>query len=217
VGDETGLEAVDWSVVVKTLAGPGWIRLQSAIGARTCSRLIDAAPGTWSPLQETEGPGGHVRQGGVSCHVEVAHADPIVRSFAQSICDAINVARSPEVPLLPSFNDVQWGASKDGVGYITPHRDPPGAGGAIATVTLRGQARFHVWDDRSDLPPAQHRHTLGHEWETGDGDLVLLRGGGWPTHASRCPVHEAESPVIGDRMTLTLRHNRSGYGGNYFA
>jgi hypothetical protein len=217
VGDETGLEAVEWSVVVQALAGPGWIRLQSALSAGTCARLIDAAPATWSPLRETEGPGGHVRQGGLSCHAEIAYSDPIVRSFAQSICDAINVARSPEVPALLPFNDAQWGTSNDGVGYITAHRDPPGAGGAIVTVTLRGHARFHVWDDNTDLPPAQHDHALGHEWETGDGDLVLLRGVGWPTEVSRCPVHDVESPVIGDRMTLTLRHNQSGYGGNYFA
>jgi len=45
---------------------------------------------------------------------------------------------------------------------------------------------------------------------------VLLRGGGWPTPTSRCPIHEAQSPAAGERVTLTLRHNKGGYGADYF-
>ncbi len=53
------------------------------------------------------------------------------------------------------------------------------------------------------------------EWETCDGDLVILRGHGWPHEGSLCPLHEVESPRVGDRMTMTFRHNRRGPGGDY--
>jgi hypothetical protein len=141
-----------------------------------------------------------------------------VRSFAESIELAINRTRSAELLELPAFNHAQWGRSIDGVGFITAQRDPPTAGGMIAITTLAGRARFRVWDDDgvTELPPARYDRVAAHEWDTDHGDLVLLCGGGWPRLASRCPVHEVESPPRGDRIILTLRHNKGGYGGNYF-
>ena len=76
----------------------------------------------------------------------------------------------------------------------------------IAIVTLRGHAVFRVWQGSEAT-----------EWETTDGDLVLLRGHGWPEGDSLCPVHEVESPRRGERMTMTLRHNTRAPGGGYFA
>lgn len=70
----------------------------------------------------------------------------------------------------------------------------------------RPGALFRVW--RGDVVT---------EWETDDGDLVILRGRGWPTEKPLCPVHEVESPRVGERMTLTLRHNVGGPGADYFA
>jgi hypothetical protein len=71
-----------------------------------------------------------------------------------------------------------------------PHRDPDTACGVIAIVTIRGQALFRAWDTDDGLVDAQRRPELADQCETSDGDLVLLRGGGWPTPASRCPIHE---------------------------
>lgn len=217
-GAEVEFGAIDWEAVVASLEGPGWVRLQSVVPAWICAQLVEAAPSSWSVVDQDEG-GGFVRQGGLSCHAEVTGAAPIVRSVAQSIVLAINRTRSAECLELPTFNHANWGRSINGVGFITAHRDPPTAGGVIAITTLAGRARFRVWDDddsASELPLVDHDPVAAHEWNTDDGDLVLLRGGGWPKLASRCPVHEVESPPTGDRMILTLRHNKGGYGANYF-
>ena len=216
---EAGLEAVDWAAAIESLGGPGWVRLPSVVSARTCERLSEAAPSSWSPLIEDEEGSGFVRQGGLSCHAELARAASVVRWFAQSVESAINRTRSANMLGLPAFNHAQWGTSLDGIGFITRHRDPPKAGGIIAITTLAGRARFRVWDDDgvSDLPSARHTRATAHEWHTEGGDLVLLRGGGWPSQASRCPVHEVESPPVGDRIILTLRHNKDGFGANYFS
>jgi hypothetical protein len=106
-----------------------------------------------------------------------------------------------------------------GFGYITRHRDPPTAGGIIAITTLAGHARFRVWDDDgvSDVPSSRHDRAVAHERDTDGGDLGILRGDGWPGQASRCPVHEVESPSVGDRIILTLRYNKGGFGANYFS
>lgn len=91
------------------------------------------------------------------------------------------------------------------------------AGGVIAVLTLRGRAPFRVWETDGSSVDAAGQPELAEEWETNDGDLVLLRGDGWPTPTSRCPIHEAQSPPRGDRSTLTLRHNKGGYGADYFS
>jgi hypothetical protein len=119
------------------------------------------------------------------------------------------------VPPLPAFNHAEWCRAERGEN-TSPHRDPDTAGGVIAVLAIRGRALFRVWDIEGGVADAQRHPELAQAWETGDGDLVFLRGGGWPTSASRCPIHEAQSPPEGDRVTLTLRHNKGGYGSNYF-
>jgi hypothetical protein len=135
----------------------------------------------------------------------LAEAAAVVRELAAAVTEQLAYG-APELPPLPSFTDVSWTRDVDGALFITPHRDPPTAGGVIAVVTLYGVGRFRVWDDEGQ-----------HEWETESGDLVLLRGKGWPTEDAECPMHEAAPPVSGGRMILTLRHNTGGPGADYFA
>lgn len=195
-------DVADWTDAATALLGKGWLRLEGAIDGRTRAALVGSAPSTWAPLPEVEG---CVRQGGLSCGAFVRNTPAPVQEFGDEICDFLTAAR-PDLPSVPHFNEVQWGRSQDGVGFITAHRDPPGAGGIIAIVTISGCAQFRVWQGADET-----------EWETKDGDLVLLRGRGWPTSDSFCPVHDVRSPRVGDRMTMTLRHNLGGPGADYFA
>lgn len=197
-----GPRSVEWSQATTALSERGWLRLERALDIRRCQQLSGAAPSTWAPLPEVEG---GVRQGGLSCGVFFRDAATAVQEFGREVCDSLSgVSRA--VPPVPLFNEVQWGRSRQGVGFITRHRDPPGAGGIIVIVTLTGNAVFRVWEDGD-----------GTEWLTEDGDVVLLRGHRWPTEDSMCPLHEVESPCAGERITMTLRHNAAGEGADYFA
>jgi hypothetical protein len=139
-----------------------------------------------------------------------------VRWLADDIRAGIDGAGVAGIGPLPAFNHAEWCRAARGKKYITAHRDPDTAGGVIAILTIRGRAPFRVWDHAGTPADTRRRPSLATTWETEDGDLVLLRGGGWPHPTSRCPVHEAESPRDGDRVTLTLRHNKGGYGADYF-
>jgi hypothetical protein len=140
-----------------------------------------------------------VHQSGLACGVSVNRADAVVRHFGAAIRESLTNALPLGLSPLPPFNIVTWNRSQDGIGYITAHRDPPTVGGAIAIVTLWGRAVFRVWNEQQPT-----------EWITGDGDLVIIRGNGWPNEDSVCPIHEAESPIEGDRMIMTLRYNKGG-------
>lgn len=213
------LTGVDWSEVVSALAGRGWIRLVSAVDGRLRTELGEAVLGAPSPLPKTGSDDQGVRFGGLSSHESVAASAPVVQAFALSLADGINSAIGAETPPIPHFNHAEWATTTpDGIGFITPHRDPPTALGVVAITTLEGAARFCVWDDdATDLAPARHREEMAHQWDTGDGDVVILRCEAWPSAEARSPVHEARSPYAGRRRTLTLRHNGNGYGSDYFA
>ena len=206
---------IDWISVADQLTSRGWARLMGAVAPDAGVALERAAPGPWCSLPETEG-GAGVRQGGVTCHSSVDEAADVVRSLANAICAGIDGAGLPRVAQLPLFNHAEWCRGDGSQKFITPHRDPDRAGGVIAVLTIRGRAIFRVWDLDGPLAAARAHPELAVDWETQDGDLVLMRGGGWPLPTSRCPIHEAESPVDGDRVTLTLRHNKAGYGADYF-
>lgn len=196
----TPLERVDWTAVADGLLVSGWARIRPAVDRQTIEALADAACGTWAPKDVDAG----VRYHHLSCGVYFDGAPDIVRRLGIAISDGVDAGTPPGTPPVPLFNEVTWSRDDDGVMFISPHRDPSGAGGLIAVVNLDGAARFRVWDgDRCT------------EWMTEDGDLVLLRGTGWPHRTSRCPIHEAQSPVAGRRMTLTMRYNRSGAGGDF--
>jgi hypothetical protein len=200
----TVLDVADWTSVARSLVQDGWIRLAGVVSGRTCARLVGAAPITWEPEPEVVG---GVHQSAVSTGLSFDRAAPSVRAVGLAICDAMTDARPPGTPAIPRFNEVRRSRSQEGAGpSITAHRDPPLCGGVIATVTLFGQARFRVWSGADVV-----------EWETTDGDLVLLGGNGWPTETSRCPMHEAASPTLGHRMILTYRYNKGGPGARYFA
>lgn len=210
------LAGVDWNAVTLQLVVRGWVRLERAIDARFSAELRDVAPGPWTSLPETEG-GAGVRQRGLACHSDIDGAADAVRSLASAIRAGIDGAGYPDVPPLPAFNHAEWCRAERGEKFITPHRDPDTAGGVVAVLTIHGQALFRVWEGGgSSLAEAESHPERAEEWETDDGDLVLLSCGGWPTSKSRCPIHEAQSPLAGERMTLTLRHNKGGYGSDYF-
>lgn len=209
------LAEVDWDKVLSDVISRGWSRLERVIAPEELAALEHAAPGPWNTLPETEG-GAGVRQAGLACHSAVDEAAEVVQLLAHGVCAGLDGVAASGVSAVPAFNHVQWCRADRGQKYITAHRDPDTAGGVIAVLTIRGRAVFRVWglDDSGPDAGGGPRHV--HEWESVDGDIVLMCGAGWPLAASRCPIHEAESPVGGDRVTLTLRHNNGGYGSDYF-
>jgi hypothetical protein len=195
------LSGVDWPPAVKALVAHGWVRLPQAASPALCDELASSAPGTWWPKpHEILG----VRQGGVACYATVDQAAQVVREYALTIIEGV-AGSGVGPPAPPGFTDAEWAQDAEGRMFISAHRDPPTAPGVIAVTTLRGAATFRIWDDRGVRT-----------WETDAGDLVLLRGSGWPSPEALCPLHEVGSPV-GPRMTLTLRHNTGGPGADYFA
>jgi hypothetical protein len=212
--DRADLSTVDWSEVADQLTSRGWVRLARVVAPPTLDALEHAASGPWSPLPETEE---GVRQAGFACHRSVDESADVVRSFADAIHHGIDSAHTPDAARLPRFNHAEWCRAERGEKFITAHRDPDTAGGVIAVLTIRGRAVFRVWDMDGPVADAQRYPELAIAWETESGDLVLMVSGGWPRPTSRCPIHEAESPLKGDRLTLTLRHNKGGYGADYFS
>lgn len=212
MSNATALADTDWADVAAELRGRGWSRLTAALDPATCTALEDAATGPWSSLPEVEGAG--VRQAGRTAHAPVASSAPAVRRLAAAIRTGFDATGS--TPPLPEFNHVQWGRPDRGRMFITAHRDPVTAGGIVAIATLRGRAAFRAWEHDGPRSAVEQRPEVATEWETGPGDLVLLRGGDWPFDGARCPLHEADDPRAGERVTLQLRHNVGGYGAPYF-
>jgi hypothetical protein len=65
--------------------------------------------------------------------------------------------------------------------------------------------------------PAHHRRLReDQQWPVVAGDLMILRGRGWPTSESVCPTHAAGPPSGGVRENLQLRLNVRGAGAVYF-
>lgn len=194
------VNADDWAAGRAALCAVGWCRLPVAIAPELCEELA-GAPSEWHALPPTEGRHG-LRQHGYSSYRRLDEADVVVRQIASEVAESITVA-DLSLPPVPPFNEVTWTRYPAGKGFITKHQDPPGVGGVIAITTLAGRATFRVWSD----DPV--------EWQTGPGDVVLLRGYGWPTEGARCPMHEVEPPVE-ERLIMTFRHNRRGAGAPYF-
>lgn len=200
------LEAVDWCSTVRCVMDDGWCRLPRAIHAGQVARLVDAAPEPWHPLPRDEG-GGCVYQEGFATFSTLERADLDVRNVALSITTSLSNALPAGSLELPAFNDVSWTRYPERAGQITSHRDPPSCGGVIAVLTLAGTATFYVGPSRDCSIDS---------WQASEGDLVILRGFGWPTGGSRCVEHGVEPPPVGERLIMTLRHNRDGAGADYF-
>ena len=194
----------DWAAAVASLAGPGWFHSEGALRPELVDDLREAPPENWHPLQEDEG---GVRQFGFGAYLPMAKCGPTVVDVASELVSQLSIpAEAMGFPAVPSFNEVTWTRYPEGKGHITAHRDPPGAGGVIAVFTLEGGATYRVED-------GSHRT----EWPVLSGDLVILRGRGWPTPEALCPVHAVDPPVGGKRMIMTLRFNVGGAGAPYFS
>jgi hypothetical protein len=200
------LNAVDWSSAVQAVIGSGWCRVPGAISAGQAGCLREAAPGPWCCLPHNEG-GGTVYQAGFAAFSVLENAEPLVRRVARSLQKHLMNAAPAGCPELPAFNEVSWTRYPEGAGHITGHRDPPGCGGVIAILTLAGAATFYIGPSRD--------RSIG-TWQTSRGDLVILRGFGWPATEARCVVHGVEPPPAGQRLIMTFRHNRGGAGADYF-
>jgi hypothetical protein len=192
-----------WSAAVNRLAEPGWVRLPEALAPAAIRSLIDAPHPSWHDLPEEEGV---VRQHGRGSYLGMDACADAIKAFASEVVGGVSVtAEAQGWPPVPMFNEVTWTHYPDGTGHITSHRDPPAYGGVIVVTTLVGRARFSVLgNDRSS------------EWLAAPGDVVLLRGRGWPSPDSRCPRHGVEPPSGGDRMIMTMRFNTRGAGAAYF-
>lgn len=194
--------AVAWSEMVAALATHGWARAPQALDDALARRLAEDDGRQW----RTAGDKGVVRQHVIGSYRPFAEAPAAVRAVGDEVVGRLSAeaGRQGLVPV-PPFNEATWGRYPAGTGHITAHRDPAAYGGVVAVFTLFGQALFRVWDADGEAA----------EWETGSGQLVLMRAAGWPQTDSRCPLHEVEPPRDEERMIMTLRHNTGGAGAGY--
>ena len=107
---------------------------------------------------------------------------------------------------MPEFNEATWRHIPARCRAHLPLTGHPAAyGGVVAVFTLDGHALFRAWDDQGEEMA----------WDTGPGQIVIMRGAGWPENNSKCPRHEVEPPHDEERMIMTLRHNKGGAGAGY--
>jgi hypothetical protein len=208
------LSAVDWAYASGSLVTTGSVRLPRALDLAMRQRMMDAAAPPWRALSPEEGV---VRQDGYFSHTVVADSEPLVWLLGGEIVEGLRATLGPSQPSIPHFNEVSWTRYPEGTGHITTHRDPTAYGGVVAIATLQGAASFRVWG--GDVPgrPSEvlDTGTPPTRWEAAAGDLILLRGNGWPTPKARCPLHDVCAPHDGDRMIMTFRHNTGGAGSGY--
>jgi hypothetical protein len=193
---------IDYDQAVSDLAACGWARAPHALPAGAADLLVEDNGRTWT----VAGDEGVVRQHVIGSYSPYAEVLPVVRAVGDQLIAGLSAAaRKRGRPAPPGFNEATWGCYPAGIGHITAHRDPGAYGGTIAVFTLAGGAAFRAWS-------ADGRVT---EWQTGPGQLVVLRGVGWPEPDSECPLHEVDPPVEGERRIMTLRHNLGGAGAGY--
>lgn len=193
---------IDYDQAVSDLAACGWARAPHALAASAADLLAEDNGRTWT----VAGDEGVVRQHVIDSYAPYAEALPVVRAVGDQLIAGLSAAASKRAwPLLPAFNEASWGRYPAGIGHITAHRDPGAYGGIIAVFTLAGGATFRAWSAEGQVT----------EWQTAPGQLVVLRGVGWPEPDSHCPLHEVDPPVGGERRIMTLRHNLGGAGAGY--
>lgn len=178
------------------------MHVADAVDRDLVEELADEDRRQWRLL----GDEGVVRQHAFGSYLPLDSARSAVRRGGAALVAGLSgAAEQRGLPALPPFNEVTWGRYPQGTGRITKHADPTEYGGVIAIFTLRGAATFRVFDTDAEVV----------EWETGPGQLALLRGAGWPHEGSRCPLHEVDPPSSGERMIMTLRSNSAGAGAGY--
>jgi hypothetical protein len=198
---------VDWDVVAADLVEQGWARAAGAVPADRLATLGKPDEVSWEPVPPEQGV---VHQAGSSAYQPLADASGPVQALAGELVAGLSpvlakVGGAAAPAELRAFNEVTWSHYPEGYGHITAHRDPIECEGVIVVLTLAGRAPFQV--HRGDDRPVT--------WWTGAGDLVLLRGGGWPDGSDRRPRHGVEPPEGSDRQILTFRSNRGGTGAPY--
>jgi hypothetical protein len=193
---------IPWDDAVTALSDTGWAFVPTALSIDLAVQLAEDDRRQWRLL----GNEGRVAQHAFGAYMPFADTLPGVRATGDDLVSGLSEAAEHRgLPVVPSFNEATWSRWPARTGRITSHRDPKEYGGVIAIFTLRGHATFRVFDD-------QNRAT---EWETGPGQLAMLRGTGWPRSDSRCIVHEVEPPIADERMIMTFRHNSGGAGAGY--
>lgn len=191
-----------WADALGGLVSQGWARVVDALDGGVVEELADEDRRRWRLL----GDEGVVRQHAYGSYLPLEAAKAAVRGVAGGLVAGLSDAAGQRgLPALPAFNEVTWGRYPARAGRISRHADPADYGGVIAVFTLRGAATFRVFGPDGGAV----------EWETGAGQLALLRGSGWPDEASRCPLHEVDPPPSGERMIMTLRCNSGGAGAGY--
>lgn len=193
---------VPWADAVAGLSDQGWTMVPNALMASVAEQVAEDDRRQWRLL----GDEGGVQQHAFGSYLPFDETLPVIRALGhQLVAGLSDAARRLGLPALPRFNEVTWGRYPAGTGRISAHQDPVEYGGVIAVFTLRGYAVFRILDGQRTAA----------EWETGPGQLALLRGAGWPRSDSRCPVHEAMPPQVGERLILTFRYNVGGAGAGY--
>ena len=110
---------------------------------------------------------------------------------------AMALLPNPPLASLPPLNDLILQRYETTSKGITPHRDHIRYRGLVALVTLVGEARFFVCEDRSGAG--------AREVPMGPGSLVLLRAPGFAGREGR-PFHYLDR-VKKRRVSLGLRHD----------
>ena len=193
---------IDYDQAVSDLGAYGWALAAQALPAGSGDLLAEDNGRTWT----VAGDEGVVRQHVIGSYTPYAETLPLVRAVGDQLIAGLSAAATKRArPSLPAFNEATWGRYPAGTGHITAHRDPGAYGGIIAAFTLAGGATFRAWSAEGQVA----------EWQTGPGQLVVLRGVGWPEPDSQCPLHEVDPPVEGERRIMTLRHNLGGAGAGY--
>ena len=171
VGEVLALK-IPWDDAVLELASRGWARAPEAVDEVLATRLAEDDGRQWHVAGEE----GAVRQHVIGSYRPLLEAQPIVRAAGEALVTGLSTAAVGKgLPVVPAFNEATWGRYPSGAGHITAHRDPPAYGGVLAVFTLYGHALFRAWDDSGEAMV----------WDTGPGQIVIMRGAGWPEHGSQ--------------------------------
>jgi hypothetical protein len=182
---------VDLAEVHAHLLSRRWAVVPRALDEAACAALLGCAPEQWTA--EESPPDSPVSFSSEATGSVVSAWPEPLTGLARTLAARLQA---------PEFTDATWNRYEPGVGHIGMHRDPPAVGGVIAVFTLEGSTTFRIEPDLV--------------FEVSHGDLVLLAGNGWPSQEDTCLRHAADPPP-GPRTILTLRHNLSGPGGDFFA
>jgi hypothetical protein len=180
------------------VAGQGWSHIPGLLTVEVAAALCEERP---TPMCFEQAPEDSPVQFLSSTSGALLTEDkPRLRALASALAQTLHeAALAQALPAVPAFTEGTWCLYPAGAGFISAHRDPVNAVGVVATLTLRGSAVFRVHDDTGER-----------EIVVDGGDLVLLRGGSWPSQGAPRPVHSADPPGRGERMILTLRCNADG-------